>query len=122
MYRYSAPSLGPSADFLESLQSSLPCSKFWNSSAVDVYERERCKDSNICKVGVTIVARPTGPRDEWDRMEKDQLALAKNLPERSSIEKPSAPVNALHRCTGSGHAGTPKRMMIAYNKEIVMGT
>ena len=94
MRRYSALPGRPSFGLLETLPSSPHCS-----------------------------ARPTVPRDERDdEMEQNQPALTANLPARSAVEIPAAPAPALRRRTGSGLPITPKRVVRAYNKEVVMGT
>lgn len=76
-------------------------------------------------MGITIAARPTSHRDKRvDEMERNQEALIANLPVMSAIDKSAA--SALHRrtreSTKSGDTITPKRVIRAYNKEIVMGT
>lgn len=125
MRRYSSLSAVPSAPPLNSLPSSPLRPEFRSSSVDNILDSRGCRDSDGCQLEITIATPLTSHRYERDEeMGSNQEALIGNLPVMSAIDKSAACV--LQRRTGEstkpGHTSTPKRVMRAYNKEIVMGT
>ena len=107
------------------MQSSPQSFELLSSRAADTCERGRCRGSNHHQVEIKIATCQAGPRNEWDDEAGDnQVTVATNLPEESAIDRlaDADPVTASCKRTVSDHSSSLRKVMRAYNKEIVMGT
>ena len=123
MRRYSILPAETSVSLLGSTQSSTQPFELLSSSAADTYDRDRCRDGNHHQLEITNATRPAGPSNQWDdEAGENQVTDPTNLPEKSAIIRPADPVTASCKRTVSGHSSSQRKVMRAYNKEIVMGT
>lgn len=123
MCRYSILPEETSVSLLVSMQSSTQPFELLSSSAADTYDRDGFRGGNHHQFEITNAARPADPCNEWDdEAGENQVIVPTNLREKSTIERPAGPVAASCKSTVSGHLSSQRKVMRAYNKEIVMGT